>query len=57
MVAAKPADESTIQLLLADRQLELLTVYTDGFRAFEPLEENDPFDRKSVVHGDGEHAE
>ena len=39
VIPAKAADESTIRLLLADRQEESLTVYTDGFRAYEPLDE------------------
>src|SRR6056297_3802505 len=56
-IPAKAADESTIRLLLADRTEESLTVYTDGFRAYEPLEEDDAFDREYVVHGDGEYAD
>ncbi|WP_436932850.1 IS1595 family transposase [Halosimplex halobium] len=54
---AKAAEESTIRLLLGDRQQESLTVYTDGFRAYEPLDEDDAFDRKYVVHGEGEYAD
>jgi transposase len=54
---AKAADESTIRLLLGTRQQESLTVYTDGFRAYEPLDEDDAFARQSVVHGEGEHAD
>ncbi|WP_318569941.1 IS1595 family transposase [Salinigranum marinum] len=57
VIPAKAADESTIRLLLADRQQESITVYTDGFRAYEPLEEDDSFDREYVVHGDGEYAD
>ena len=56
-VPAKSADQSTIQLLLADRQQEPLTVYTDGFCAYDPLEEEERFDREYVVHGDGEYAD
>ena len=56
VIPAKAADESTIRLLLADRKAESLTVYTDGFRAYDPLEEDDAFDREYVVHGDGEYA-
>jgi len=41
VIPAKAADESTIRLLLADRKEESLTVYTDGFRAYEPLEDDD----------------
>jgi transposase-like protein len=57
VIPAKAADESTIRLLLADRQQESLTVYTDGFRAYEPLDGDDAFDREYVVHGDGEYAD
>jgi len=41
VIPAKPATESKIRLLLADRQQKSSTVYTDGFRAYEPLEEDD----------------
>jgi transposase-like protein len=34
-----------------------LTVYTDGFRAYEPLDEDDTFTREYVVHGDGEYVD
>ncbi|MFD1643658.1 IS1595 family transposase [Halohasta litorea] len=54
VVPAKSADESTVRLLLADHEQESLTVYTDGFRAYEPLEDDDAFDREYVVHGDGD---
>lgn len=37
VIPAKAADKSTIRLLLADRQQKSLTVFTDGFRAYEPL--------------------
>ena len=57
MIPAKAATESKIRLLLADRQQESLTVYTDGFRAYDPLEENDAFTREYVVHGDGEYVD
>ena len=57
VIPAKTADESTIRLLLANRQQESLTVYTDGFRAYEPLEEDDAFTREYVVHGDGEYVD
>jgi len=57
VIPAKAADESTIRLLLADRHQESLTVYTDGFRAYEPLESDDAFDREYVVHSDGEYAD
>ncbi len=54
---AKTANESTIRLLLLTRQQESVTVYTDGFRAYEPLDEDDAFDREYVVHGGGEYAD
>jgi len=57
LVSAKSTDESTIRLLLADRQQEPLTVYTGWFRAYDPLEEDEKFDREYVVHGDGEYAD
>jgi len=57
VILAKAATESTIRLLLADRQQESITVYTDGFRAYDPLEADDAFDRECVVHGDGEYVD
>ena len=57
MVPAKTVDKSTIRLLLAGRQQESVTVYTDGFRACAPLEEDDAFARECVVHGDGEYVD
>jgi transposase len=57
VIPAKAATESTIRLLLADRQQESLTVYTDGFQAYEPLEEDDAVTREYVVHGDGEYVD
>ncbi|WP_458211086.1 IS1595 family transposase [Haladaptatus sp. NG-SE-30] len=57
VVPAKSADESTVRLLLGDHEEESLTVYTDGFRAYDPLEDDDEFTRKYVVHGDGEYAD
>jgi len=57
VVPAKTATESRIRLLLAVGQQESLTVYTDGFRAYEPLEEDDAFTREYVVHGDGEYVD
>jgi transposase-like protein len=56
VIPAKVADESTIRLLLAVVQLKSLVVYTDGFRAYEPLEADD-IDREYVVHHDGEYAD
>ncbi len=57
VIPAKAADESTIHLLLADRNQESLTIYNDGFRAYEPLESDDAFDREYVVHSEGEYAD
>ena len=57
VIPAKAADESTIRLLLANRKEESITVYTDGFRAYEPLDEDDAFTREYVVHGDGEYVD
>ena len=57
MIPAKAATESTIRLLLDNRQQESLTVYTDGFRAYEPLDEDNAFTREYVVHGDGEYVD
>ncbi len=44
--SAKTSDKLTIRLLLSNRQQEPLTVYTDGFRAYDPLDEDDAFDRE-----------
>ena len=57
VILAQAATESTIRLLLDNRQQESLTVYTDGFRAYEPLDEDDAFTRDYVVHGDGEYVD
>jgi len=57
VIPAKAADESTIRLLLTNRHQESLTVYADGFRADEALQEDDAFTREYVVHGDGEYAD
>ncbi|MDS0243979.1 MULTISPECIES: IS1595 family transposase [unclassified Haloferax] len=57
VVPAKSADESTVRLLLGDHKEESLTVYTDGFLAYDPLEDDDEFHREYVVHGDGEYAD
>ena len=45
VVPAKSADESTIRFLLSNCKQESTTVYTNGFRAYEPLDEDDAFDR------------
>jgi transposase-like protein len=57
VIPTKAATESRIRLLLAERQQESLTVYTDGFRVYDPLEEDDTFTREYVVHSDGEYID
>ena len=57
IVPAKSADESTTRLLLAVSQQEPLAVYTDEFRAYDPLDEDKQFNREYVVHGDSEYAD
>ena len=57
VIPAKSANESTVRLLLENHEQESLTVYTDGFRAYEPLDDDDTFDRQYVVHSDGEYAD
>ncbi len=57
VIPVKAADESTIRHLLANRHQESLTIYTDGFRAYEPLDEGDAFTREYVVHSDGEYVD
>ena len=57
VVPAKSADEATVRLLLDTREKESLTVYTDGFRAYDPLDDDEGFHRESVIHGDGEYVD
>jgi len=57
VVPAKSADGSTVRLLLANHEEESLTVYTDGFRAYDPLDDDERFDREFVVHGNGEYVD
>jgi len=57
VVPAKSADESTVRLLLDNHEEESLTVYTDGFRAYDPLEDDENFQRESVNHGEGEYVD
>jgi len=54
---AKAATESRIRFLQADRQQESSSVYPDGFRASEPLEEDDTFTRQYLVHGEVEYGD
>lgn len=46
-----------MRLLLGDREEELLTVYTDGFRAYNPLEDDENFQRVAVIHGEREYVD
>jgi len=57
VVPAKSADESTVRLLLAGREKEPLTVYTDGFRAYDTLDDDERFHRESVIHADDEYVD
>ena len=57
VVPAKSADESTVRLLLAVTEEESLTVYTDGFRAYDPLEDDENYQREAVIHGEGEYVD
>lgn len=43
---ARPADDPTVRPLLTVDQQELLTVYTDGFRAYDPPDEDDVITHK-----------
>ncbi len=54
VVPVKSADESTIRLLLAVSQQE--PRLADGFYVYDPLAEDEQFDRGYVVYGDGEYA-
>lgn len=53
-VPAKSADESTMRLLLDTCEEESVTVYTDGFRAYDPLEDDENYQREAVIHREGE---
>jgi transposase-like protein len=57
IVPAKSADEATVRLLLDNHEKESLTIYTDGFRAYDPLDDDENFRRESVIHGDGEYVD
>ena len=57
VVPAKSADGSTVRLFLANHEEKSLTVYTDGFRAYDPLDDDERFDREFVVHGNGEYVD
>ncbi|WP_458188888.1 IS1595 family transposase [Haladaptatus sp. NG-WS-4] len=57
VVPAKSADETTVRLLLALSEEESLIVYTDGFRAYDPREDDENFHREAVIHGEGEYVD
>jgi len=57
VVPEKSADEATVRLLLGNHEKESLTVYTDGFPAYDPLDDDESFHRESVIHGDGEYVD
>jgi len=57
VVLAKSADEVTVRLLLVIVEKESLTVYTGGFRAYDPLDDDDRFYRGSVIYSDGEYVD
>ncbi|QFU84264.1 IS1595 family transposase [Natronorubrum aibiense] len=57
VIPSKSADESTVRLLLDDHEEESLTVYTDGFRAYDPLEKDETYQREAVIHGEGEYVD
>ncbi|WP_336365004.1 IS1595 family transposase [Halalkalicoccus salilacus] len=57
VVPAKSADESTVRLLLENSEEESLAVYTDGFQAYDPLEEDENYERTAVIHGEGEYVD
>jgi len=56
-IPAKSADRSTVRLLLDTCEEESLTVYTDGFRAYDPLEGDESYQREAIIHGEGEYVD
>ena len=57
VVPAKSTDESTMRLLLGSREEESLTIYIDGFRAYDPLEDDEIYQREAVIHSDGKYVD
>jgi transposase-like protein len=57
VLPAKSAEGSTVRLLLVVGEQESQTVYTDGFRAYDSLEDGEEFDHEYVVHGDREYVD
>jgi len=48
---------STARLLLANHEEESPTVYTDGFRAYDSLDDDERFAHEVVVHDDDEYVD
>jgi len=46
-----------VRLLLDNCEEESLTVYTDGFRAYDPLEDDEDYQREAVIHSEGEYVD
>lgn len=46
-----------MRLLLDTCEEELLTVYTDEFRAYDPLEEDETYQREAFIHRGGEYVD
>ena len=57
VVPAKSADESTVRLLLVDCEKKPLTAYPDGSRAYDPLDNDENYQREAVIHGEGEYVD
>ena len=57
VVPAKSANEPAVRLLLAGREKEPLTVYMNGFRAYDPLDDDERFHRESVTHANNEYVD
>ncbi len=57
VVPSNSADESTVRLLLNNHEEESLTVYIDGFRAYDPLEKDEMYQREAVIHSEGEYVD
>ena len=65
LIAAAVSDTSprrnppkpTVQLFLDNREKESLTTYTDGYRAYDPPDDDQIFHRESVIYDDGEYVD
>lgn len=49
MVETKSNAETTVRLLLVDHEEETLSVSTDGFQVYDPLEDDDTYQPGVVV--------